>query len=226
MTLPFETGRIASRVYDLLAPLTANDGATGFSLLVYASALSLPYEEVAELAETGDNEEEGWSSIVDIDRIPDKGLPWLAQLLGITLQSPDPTIQRGEIRGTLGWNRGTVPALRTAAQLYLTGSKWFFLAERDSSPYHLTVITKTSETPDESKVLAALIAQKPAGLILDYYTLDGQTYQNLYENMDDYEVVFTTYADYYRLLIDARGTPSITGTYGSGTYGSGTYGGT
>jgi len=63
--------------------------------------------------------------------------------------------------------------------LYLTGNRSVTLFERDTSAYHLTVRTFDAETPYPDRVLAALLSQKPAGLVMDYAVSDGLTYDEI-----------------------------------------------
>jgi hypothetical protein len=67
--------------------------------------------------------------------------------------------------------------MKAAAQLLLTGNKTVVVQERVGDAWHFSVRTRTGETPSSAAVLAALQAQKPAGLILDYATFTGILYQ-------------------------------------------------
>jgi hypothetical protein len=93
-----------------------------------------------------------------------------------------------------------------AAQPHLTDSKTVMLFERDTSAYHLSVRTLTDETPDEDKVLRALMSQKPAGIVLDYDTVSGQTYLQLRTDYATYTLVEADYETYLGVREDAPGT--------------------
>lgn len=98
-----------------------------------------------------------WSKVTDVDRAPAEALPWLAQLVGQVL----PPQQTGEsdatyearirefIRDTPAFYRGSVAAMTTAAQQYLTGTKTVYFRERDTTAWHLTISTRRLETPVE-----------------------------------------------------------------------------
>jgi hypothetical protein len=116
---------------------------------------------------------------------------------------------RQRIASTDGFQRGTVAALRGAAQATLTGAKTVLLRERDHDPadtpnyaYYLTVTTYTSQTPNPAATLAALLAQKPGGIVLTYHTLAGQDYLTLRTNHATYNDVRTTYASYDAVRTD------------------------
>jgi hypothetical protein len=214
VSLPYSIGKVGTRAYDALEPIATPDESLGWPLLAYVSGLALPSEEVADLAETGDNGEVGWSVILDIDRIPDKGIGWLAQLIGVRLNPElDATEQRLRVKETDGWKRGTLGAIAGAAHQYLTGGTHVIIRERfdPSDPdvdhaYHLQVITYTAETPDSAKVLAALLAQKPAGIILHYEVIDGQDFETLFLDNPDFQSVYTTYATFQGVFTATPGT--------------------
>jgi hypothetical protein len=57
--------------------------------------------------------------------------------------------------------------MQAAVAATLTGSQSVSVLERvGGDPYALTVVVRTSETPDSAATLAAAMTQKPIGLIL------------------------------------------------------------
>jgi hypothetical protein len=139
----------------------------------------------------------GWSILLDVDRCPDYALPWLGQLVGVRFDSTltDPVQRRAAIRNRSGFARGSVAAIRSAAQRFLTGTQRVDIAERDTGPYHLTVTVYQSQMTGLSyadlgalyptyaaltaafatyagfsaqtvALTSALLAAKPAGLLL------------------------------------------------------------
>lgn len=160
-------------------------------------------QDVSDVAHDTD-EHVGWGLYMDVDQAPLIALPWLAQLVGVRLPPPlssedqatYTTRMRARVKATDGFNRGSVSAMRAAGQQHLTGRQVIYLRERDTSPYHLTVVTYTGETPDEAALLAALLEQKPGGLVLDLNVVPGQDYTLLRDNYTDYQDVKDTYSDY------------------------------
>jgi hypothetical protein len=67
---------------------------------------------------------------------------------------------------------------------------------QQNGPYSLTVITRTAETPNSAAVQAALIAQKPAGILLTYATTTGNTYLELRASQSTYTTARSAYATY------------------------------
>lgn len=197
MTIDFGT-EVGDEIYAAQAPLADDDASYGFALLAYSRALGAMFEEVNWYAGETDTEP-GWSRLANIDTAPPKALGWLAQFVGVRLDPAlDDAAQRARIRATDGFKRGTVGAIAAAAQQYLTGAKTVLIRERDGDPYALTVVTYTAETPDEDAVRAALLAQKPAGIILTYVVEAGQDWLTLetgYATWNDVLAHFFTWQD-------------------------------
>lgn len=215
MAAPTES--FAATVYAGLRPLAQQDSANGWALANFITALGKMFQLVDDY---GRDElvngvwADGWSQLLDINRVPDAALPWLAQFVGATL-NPSLSIadQKLQIQNVNSWQRGSVASIVAAAQSFLTDTKTVIVRERDaaasaSNPaYGLTIITKTAETPDSAKVLAALLAQKPAGIVLNYQVLAGQDYLTLYNaGATTYQTVFTTYTTYQGVLNAVPGT--------------------
>lgn len=144
-------------------------------LPVYLSSQASIFELVEEYASDGDNGEIGYSLLVDGNRVPDEAVPWLAQFVGVRLTTGlSVADQRSQLLGLGNLKRGTIAALQAAPVPYLTGSQSVVVHERDTSAYHFEVVTLGSETPDSDLVLAALLTQKPAGLVMSYVVNVGQ----------------------------------------------------
>lgn len=183
----------AQRLYDELAPLATEDEANGWALASYCSALAAQLDEVADLSRDQDDGTIGWAGVFDLDTVPAKFLPWLAQFVGVVIpESLDPAAQRLRVRETDGFKRGTPDAIRGAARQTLTGTQTVYLEERvGGDAYHLTVATISSETPDPVATEAAIRAQKPAGLVLTYSTVAGGDWQTLRDTHTDWSDVLS-----------------------------------
>lgn len=197
VTVDFGTA-VGDELYAALAPIATSDEALGYPLRTYCLAIGSMFEEINWYVSETDTMP-GWSRLADIDTTPAKALGWLAQIVGVTLDPAlDDDAQRERIRATDGFQRGTVGALVAAAQQYLTGAKQVVIHERVSDAYTLTVITYTAQTPDSAAVLAALVAQKPAGLILTLSVRDGQDFAQLLAGHATFALVksdYSTFAD-------------------------------
>jgi hypothetical protein len=193
----------AARLYAMLAPLAQLDEQYGWALAIYINAIGTMYELVEDwVRDTPDGP--GWSVLLDVNRCSDDVLPWLAQFAGVRLlPNLTPAEQRARILSTDGFRRGTLAALRGAVIPTLTGLQSLLVRERNHDPadtpnyaYYLTVRTYTSETPDPTATLNALLAQKPAGIVLDFATLNAQDYATLKLTHTNYAAVKSAYATY------------------------------
>ena len=133
------------------------------------------FQIVEDWASDTDDGKPGYSLLVDPLRVPVQLIPWLAQFVGVKIVSgATEQQQRDQLTGLGNWKRGTVAALQNAVALVLTGSQTVQIKERDTSPYHLQVLTYANETPDQNAVNAAILSQKPAGLQYTYVYFSGQ----------------------------------------------------
>jgi hypothetical protein len=204
---------IGDRLLLQLQPYTIEDAANDNALATFLQAIGQMYEDVNNWADDDADGNVGWSILLDINRVPSVALPWLAQFVGATINpSFTDAQQRQQILNVQGWARGSVAALMNAALPYLTDTKTIIFRERDAaaSPtlpaYGLTILTKTSETPNSAAVLAALLAVKPAGIILNYQTVTGWDYQGLFSSEATYTALFGAFLTYQGVLSDQPGT--------------------
>jgi hypothetical protein len=156
-----------------MQPVAQDDAKYGWSLLLFLGALGQMYQLADELA----HYEPTWGCLLDIDDIPDVGLPWLAQFFGtVFVGGETPLQQRTIIREHKNWERGTPTALKNECRQYLTGTQTVLLIERDTDPYHFTVNTYAAETTT------------------------GSTYAIILANYATYLVVYNTFGTYADLL--------------------------
>jgi hypothetical protein len=205
----------AERLYAELAPVTFAEAELDYPLAKYVAALGAMFQVVEDYSRDqliGDDFAPGWSQLLDLSRAPTVGLTWLAQFIGVAVTAGlSDAQQRAQIAAVGGWNRGTPATIAAAAGLYLTGNKTVIFRERDAiacptqPAYGLTVITFVSETPNPTATEAAIRAQKPAGIVLNYETLVGQDFENLYLNNPDFQGVYTTYTTFQGVLDDDPG---------------------
>lgn len=196
----------AEEVYDSLQHFTDQDESLGWPLLTYCEALvGQSLQPLEDLIRDTDDGKPGWYSIVDLDDISSDGLAYLAQFVGATLIAGlDDATQRDRIRNVSGRARGRPETIAAAAAQYLTGTKRVDVFERDTGDaYKIRVRTFASETPDSTKVQNAIMAEKPAGLILTYQLAGGMTYTELaaaYTTYDNMKTSVGTYDDQKALV--------------------------
>lgn len=176
----------------------------GWPLLTFCEAVAgrlQPLETLIRDTEDGP----GWSIVLDVDRAPAEWLPWLGQFVGVSVPSSlTEEQQRTLIRTLPGTIRGTARAIEAAATRYLTGERRVYLVERHGSAYRLTVSVLDSEAPvaDRPRIEAAILEQKPAGIILAVQYIEGGDYDTLRDTHTDYDELLTIYDSYDEILID------------------------
>jgi hypothetical protein len=186
----------AAELYRSLLPLAYADEQVDWALASYAGGHGEMYQELDTLVRDSPAGP-GWSSLLDVDRCPTKALPWLGQFIGVNVDTGKPDeAQRQQIRDTAGMKRGTPAAMIAAAQPTLTGNKSVFLFEREGGAYRLSVRTFIDETPNPAATLAALMTQKPAGIILDFNTMPRWTWRTLRDSFATWQLVKTHYTNW------------------------------
>jgi hypothetical protein len=160
----------------MLEPMFYADAQNGNALYIYLGSIGDQlFQLVDDWASDTDNGEPGWSILVDADRCPDIAIQWLGQFVGAKISSTfTPTTQRAQFLALSSWKRGTVNSMQTAIAAVLIGSQTVVIKERDTSPYHLEVLTYANETPNQNQVIAAIVATKPVGLQYTYVYFSGQ----------------------------------------------------
>ena len=206
MPRPTPTTQLQEDLYESLGPLAWDDANQGWALLLFCGALAATLDTVDGYARD-DGDYPGWSELLDADRCPTEALPYLAQFAGVQLRAGlSEADQRTRIKSADGMKRGTITSMIAAAQAYLTGTKTVLYRERDGGAYNLTILTYTAETPDSAKVLAALLEQKPAGILLTYSTVTGATYLLIRASYATYTAVRSAFLTYNGLRNNVPGT--------------------
>ena len=160
---------VSQRLYDQLQPLAGSDPTSGWPLLAFIDAIGQMFQDGADLVQDGPNGEPGWSIVLDINRIPDVGLPWLAQFSGLHFfQGITAAQQRQQMRDHVNWSRGTPASIINAIRLFLTGTQTVQLTERSPDNWSFAVIIWTSEAPADTSSTSPLVRYvnqfaKPAG---------------------------------------------------------------
>jgi hypothetical protein len=167
--------RLASEVYAALEPYAELDATYNYALRTLVEAVTKTFTDVDELVRTSVAGDPAWSAAFDATRVPTEGLAWLGQLVGTPLLRGDPiATSRLRVAGAEGGiRRGSLTTMIAVAKRLLTGNKTVVVSERTTDAWHFSIRTRTTETPSSAAVLAALQAQKPAGLIMDYATFTG-----------------------------------------------------
>jgi hypothetical protein len=189
------------RLRDRTQPLAPDDEAYGFAHAYLCEALSKPFLQVQEIFDP-EGDVPPVAPLLNPDLCPDFALSWLGQLVGVTIPAGTaPDIARAIIRDVAGFRRGTRAAILAGVSATLTGTKTIFIRERDTSAYTLEIVTLAGETPDPALTQAAILAVKPAGIVLSYRTVASWDYEQMVIEFEGrtYAAVGEDYSTYRRL---------------------------
>lgn len=198
MNVPSDLGPWGARLYAKLGDLTAPDQGLGYPLVTYIKALAdQGYEDLYAIITDQDDGTPGWAILLDPLRCPAIALPWLGQFVGVAVDTTlSEANQRAQIQAVGGWYRGSVPSMLAAAKPFLSGSKFTQMVERYAGDaYQILYITHTAETPsDPTAMQAAVIAQKPAGIILTFSNVVGLLWGDVKTEWPTWAAVKANYA--------------------------------
>lgn len=119
-------------------------------------------------------------------------LGWLGWLVGIdTTQVADRYVRSVVAAAASSQRRGSIAAIHNAVARTLTGSQYarIYTNISGTDPYHITVITMTSETPSASATLLAATNEKPAGMTIELQTVNGSTWSLVQANYATWNAV-------------------------------------
>lgn len=192
------TSAITEELYSALGYWAIRDTeGEDWPLLEVSESIGGRLQPIEDVIRDTPDDDPGWSIVVDVDRAPLSWLPWLAQLGGVRLpQAMSEADQRTYIQSAPSQRRGSPSAIEEAAKLSLTGTKQVYFTERHGSAYRLTIVTLASETPDPDQLLADILLQKPAGIVLTLTLSTGGDYLTLRDTHQDYADVEATFTDY------------------------------
>lgn len=183
---------------DYHAPFVGADADSAFGW--WCASRAAAYDELDQ-AILSHGDVPGWARLFRVDdpvACPAWALPWVCQFAGIDPDGMSEQDIRDAISLPANLLRGTTASISRVVKQTLTGTKTLIIRERfdpdnpnDDSPYHLTLITRTSETPDPAATLAAVVGengrpgQKPAGIVLHIVTIDGVSIDEATLAIDD-----------------------------------------
>ena len=154
----------------------------GYPLLTLIDSIGSQYA-VTEAYTRDDSTHIGWGQLLDVNVCPAIALPWLAQLAGVVIPIGATESQmRALIIAQANTKRGTAATLIATLQAFLTGTQVVQLYERTPDTYSFTITCQSSQIAGGAGgatavlALAALIAAKPAGLILSFVVQSGLTW--------------------------------------------------
>lgn len=172
-----------------------------YTALRYVAGASVGLERASDFLTIVDPDTSvtGTCELVNAAACPRPYLGWLGWLVGVDITGiADPFVRVAIGNAAATQRRGSKGSIRDAVQRTLTGSKScrVYWNLSGTEPYLLTVITITSQTPDETAALEAAFTEKPAGMELELQVVTGTTYAEIAANFTDYAEVAATFPTY------------------------------
>jgi hypothetical protein len=201
---------IGDELYEMFFPLLEIYGDASGHLYAMCIGLGSMLQPIDDIVGDGDNDEPGYSLLLDLNRVPDTWLPWLAQWVGYFV-SPLPTsdAERTEWSGrerrrtvtNSAHRRGTIARMVEEVQEHLQDTKTVIIHQRDTSPHHMTLYYYTDELITTHAALnAAAQAQKAKGLILLVVGISKSSWNTLVANQATWNVVKTKFGDWNEVV--------------------------
>ena len=137
------------RIYDGVAPLAKQDEDNGFAIALLSSAFATMLDPVvAVVSDSQDGDLPGWAPIFDTVNTPE-WLDFVGQFVGVSRPAGMSDANMAMlVTHPTGFNRGTLPAITTAIQATLSGSKTVLInARAGGNPFEMTIATLIPETP-------------------------------------------------------------------------------
>jgi hypothetical protein len=174
-----------------MGPLTRGDEGQGWPLLRLCEVIAAPVAEVDGLAADTDTQV-GWGPLLDPDLCPAKALPWLGQMIGVTVPVGTPEVDaRYLVTHSPGWSRGTPPAVLAAARRWLNGDRRAVLTERaGGDAYAVGVTVYAAQVINLTALTSSVRAALPAGLSLTVTVLTGWTIAQMETDLAGHDIAY------------------------------------
>ena len=204
----YDTDAIGNELFRNLAPIAEAYGDTG-ALIVFCRALGAMMQPVDDLVKDGVEGQPGWSQALDKARAKDEWLPWLGQWVGYLVPAKAATEnqitwsdrERIRITSRSAHRRGTIALLREVVQEHLNNPKDVLIQERVGTAHIINVYVYDYQIATTvPQVTAAALAQKAAGLIMNFIVLTGNNYSLLQASNASYTVMTGKHANYSSVL--------------------------
>lgn len=192
--------RVADDLYEALGPFTSGDNG---QLLALCEAIADGTGMEQINGYVAENDREGWRIVFDPEDAPIEVLPYLAQFSGAVLEDEDDeAAKRSKIKSPASRLRGTVPAMIDAIQRTLTGSESVNIVERWTSAYTVWIRSRIDETPSTAATWAAILTQKPIGLVVTYEAVAGQSWSDLIADHASWTATKADYASWQEAIAE------------------------
>jgi hypothetical protein len=199
-------------IYDAIAPLMESDqpgrsdADNGYVGAILSGAFATMVDPVSDIVRDQADGTPGYAVLFDPDALVTIGrpewLPWLAQFVGdsqAVLAAPDVATKKAIIKTPLNFTRGRPSTIVAAAQNTLTGAKTVLLNKfLGGNSNALGITTITSQTPNPTATINAIMAVMPAWIVPTISVVTGGDYATLAASHSSYslmEAAHTHYSD-------------------------------
>lgn len=194
----------AEQTYRLLPDFVRTADDDTYTALKYVAAGSVAMERALDFINLVDPQTSvtGTCELVNAAACPRPYLGWLGWLVGVnTANIADAFVRDAIGNASATQRRGTIGAIKDVVARTLTGSRYVrvYINLSGTDPYLITVLTLTSETPDDLATLLAAESEKPAGSAVELQLVDGSTWIDVEANYDSWNDVTANQASWNEL---------------------------
>jgi len=193
-------GSFADRLYAELAPfarLDKPDAQGRKHLWILCDAIGTMFQQVEDLTSLRPDGLDGYATLVDATSIPAAWLGYVGQFVGVVLRAGlTDDAQRAWVIQRRVSLRGRPKTMIEDIQETLTGTQFCQVVERVGTPWHFTVVTKPSETPDPAKTQRQILNHKPGPDTFDHDLIEVVTYRYVKDTYPSYRNLMTAYTTY------------------------------
>jgi hypothetical protein len=183
-----------------------SDAENGYVGAILSGAFATMIDPVSDIVRDQADGTPGYAILFSPDALVSIGrpewLPWLAQFVGdsqAVLSAPDVATKQAIIKTPLNFTRGRPSTIVAAAQNTLTGARTVILNTfLGGSSNALGITTFTSQTPNPTATINAIMAVMPAWIVPTISVVTGGDYATLAASHSSYslmEAAHTHYSD-------------------------------
>lgn len=198
--------RLAERAEPLQPPEI--DAQHNYAFGNLAEAMMRMYQDLASIVDPDIEDLSPWQVLFDVDLCPYWALPWLAQCVGVRLPVGLEDAEARQAIKELSFEKvGTPTYVENMIKLYLDDPKTVYFRERDTGDaYRLEIVTVNDQTPDPALIQQIIDSGHviPAGIIVNYRTVDGWDYQQMTVEGGPYSALPARFDNYGNMSLNDR----------------------
>lgn len=189
-------------LYEWLGPIVQQYGDPDNALYVYSQAFGAMFEPI-DVMIRDENNDPGWSQVLDLTRAQLAWLRWLGQWVGYFVPLTVTEGERTKIITRSAHRRGGIPILLEVVAEHLIPAGRIIIRERDTSAHHITVYIYASDIATTAAAAeAAARSQKAAGLIMDFIVLTTENWTMLTANQASWNIVVSKFTNWNAVVAD------------------------